>query len=193
MNLVTGFEPFTTGQGLMLTHNPTGDIAQRIGATLPDVQGAVLPVSFVATKNALLAKFEQVQPAHWIGLGFAPHRTTIDVEVVALNLEHATRGDNDGDTPSMRPILNDGPLAYRAKHDLEPLVRRLFGNSVPAQTHFHAGTFLCNQTFYLGCHRVELGLMQTATFIHVPPMDDYAPFTEALSAYLKSLSVNLSD
>ena len=28
--LLTGFEPFTTGQGLELTHNPTADIALRV-------------------------------------------------------------------------------------------------------------------------------------------------------------------
>ena len=28
--LLTGFEPFTTGQGLVLTHNPTADIVLRV-------------------------------------------------------------------------------------------------------------------------------------------------------------------
>ena len=96
MILVTGFEPFTTGQGLKLKHNPTGDIAMAVGARLDNAIGSVLPVSFAKTKASLLDLFDKHKPTHWLGMGFAPHRTTIDVEVVALNLEHAVRGVRDG-------------------------------------------------------------------------------------------------
>ena len=93
MILVTGFEPFTTGQGLKLDHNPTGDIAMAVASRLNSAHGSVLPVSFAKTKASLLDLFEKHRPTHWLGMGFAPHRTTSDVEGVALNLEHAVRGD----------------------------------------------------------------------------------------------------
>ena len=120
-------------------------------------------------------------------MGFAPHRTTIDVEVVALNLEHAVGGDNDGETPSMRPIIEQAPLAYRAAHDLQDLVNQLDGKSEKAQLHFHAGTFLCNQVFFLGSHEVQEGRLETATFIHVPPMPEYDVFQSALAGYLETI------
>ena len=187
MLLLTGFVPFTTGQGLKLAHNPTGDIALKLGALCPNTHGAVLPVSFSQTKRELLGLFADKRPTHWIGMGFAPHRSTIDVEVVALNLEHAVRGDNDGDTPSMRPVIDDAPLAYHARHDLNPLISSMDGQYQPAKANFHAGTFLCNQVFYLGCHHVEEGQLETATFIHVPPMSSYRAFEDALGQYINSL------
>ena len=189
MILLTGFEPFTTGQGLKLTHNPTGDIATSLGSSLTHVQGAVLPVSFTQTKTTLTDMFVNLEPTHWVGLGFAPHRTTIDVEAVALNLEHARSGDNDGKTPFMRPIVEGAPLAYRSRVDTADLAKTLNGHSVPAQTNCHAGTFLCNQTFYLGCHWAESShSLQTAVFIHVPPMERYESFQNALGEWLKGLA-----
>ncbi len=187
MLLLTGFVPFTTGQGLKLTHNPTGDIALNLASTLPGVHGAVLPVSFTKTKAELRTLLAESQPTHWIGMGFAPHRSTIDVEVVALNLEHARSGDNDGETPTMKPILDEAPLAYRAQHDLEPLISALDGHTRPAQANFHAGTFLCNQVFFLGSHQVAINQLETATFIHVPPMEDYTAFEAALGTYIRNI------
>ena len=184
MFLITGFEPFTTGRGLRLATNPTAAIARSLGETLPHATGAVLPVSFKETKEALRALYREVEPAHWIGMGFAPHRETIDIEVIALNVEHAPTGDNDGDTPSMRPVIEGAPLAYRAVHDLRPLCEALDGHGAAAQLNFHAGTFLCNQVFYLGCHEVVQSTLATATFIHVPPMAEYQGFKEALARYV---------
>ena len=187
MILVTGFEPFTTGQGLKLDHNPTGDIAMAVASRLDNAHGNVLPVSYAKTKASLLDLFEKHRPTHWLGMGFAPHRRTIDVEVVALNLEHAVRGDNDGDTPTLRPIHDDAPVAYRCAHDLSSLVNMLDGQSEKAQLNFHAGTFLCNQVYFLACHEVHQGRLETATFVHVPPMSDYKAFEAALTEYLRSL------
>jgi pyrrolidone-carboxylate peptidase len=51
----------------------------------------------------------------------------------------------------------------------------------PAVAAFHAGTFLCNQVFFLGCHGVESGTsLEKAAFIHVPPMDSFEPLVEGL-------------
>jgi len=184
MFLITGFEPFTTGQGLVLTHNPTADIAQALHAPEAGVSGAVLPVSFTRTREVLLSTFAEVQPRAWIGLGFAPHRTTIDVEVVALNIEHARSGDNDGATPSLRPIMPHEPDAYRSQGPVEELCAALDGQGAAAQLSFHAGTFLCNQSFYLGCHAARgEGSMRWATFVHVPPMAAYDAFGASLCAF----------
>lgn len=185
--LITGFEPFTTGRGLRLECNPTADIARRVASAVPGAECSVLPVSFVATRASLEALFEDTQPTHWLGLGYAPHREQVDVEMVALNLEHAPSGDNDGDRPNMRTLITDGPVALRSPMNLEAALERFQAHGIEAQGSLHAGAFLCNQVFYLGCHRVSrVDSMVMAGFIHVPPMDDFASFDAALIDILRS-------
>ena len=82
MVLVTGFEPFTTGQGLTLEHNPTADICRQVAANIDGAQHRVLPVSFQRTKKALLDALQHQKPKIWVGLRYAPHRTTLDFEAV---------------------------------------------------------------------------------------------------------------
>ena len=188
MLLLTGFEPFTTGEGLTLDHNPTASIATNVAGQMPDVVGAVLPVSYEKTRACLNALWERVGPTHWIGLGYAPHRTRVDVETVALNVEHAIRGDNDGVRPTNGLILEQGPLAYRSRVDTVEAARLLSAHGVDAVPAFHAGTFLCNQTFYLGCHRVETTeALESALFIHVPPMASFRDLEAGLVALIEAL------
>ncbi len=184
--LITGFDPFTTGQGLTLTENPTAGLAEGIAETLDECISAVLPVSFVRTKTVLTALFEQHQPQIWLGLGYAPHRTLIDIEYVALNIEHALRGDNDGATPHLQAVCDGGPNALFTRLPVDLFVDRMKAVGLPVQIGLHAGAFLCNQTFYLGCHEVEAnGQLLVAGFIHVPPNIDAALFTTAVSECLK--------
>ena len=184
MVLLTGFEPFTTGQGLALTHNPTADIVQRVAARMEGVTAAVLPVSYAATPEALQALFERHQPRVWLGLGYAPHRTTLDIESLAVNVEHAIRGDNNGARPFMEEVVPGGPPAHRTRLDIPAAVRTFAEHGVEASVAFHAGTFMCNQVFYLGCHRCEAGALDLASFIHVPPMPSYDAFERGLAALL---------
>ena len=188
MILLTGFEPFTTGRGLELTHNPTADIARSVAADLKDVMGVVLPVSYQETRRTLEARFESLCPRGWVGLGYAPHRTQVDIETIALNVEHAARPDNDGDQPFMRPIIKDAHLAYQTRLDVTAAIADFAEHGVQAFPCLHAGAFLCNQTFYLGCHRVEsVDSMKVAAFIHVPPMDKCDRFTAGLKSCLQRL------
>ncbi len=189
MILLTGFEPFTTGQGLKLTHNPTADYAAEVANGVDQVTSAVLPVSYRATRRALQGHLRSLQPLMWVGLGYAPHRTTVDIETIALNIEHATGPDNDGDQPFMRTIVEGAPAAYRTRLDVNDATTLFADHGVEAFASVHAGAFLCNQVFYLGCHHCEQDLgLSMAAFIHVPPLDDPAPFTKALAALLKNMS-----
>ena len=187
MVLLTGFEPFTTGQGLSLSHNPTADITRTVADETPGVTGGVLPVSYAKTPVALSALFEAHRPRIWMGLGYAPHRETLDIEQIAVNVAHANRGDNDGACPQREPIVNGGPVAYETRLDIASAIARFEAHGVDAHPAFHAGTFMCNQVFYLGCHRCAQGELDLAAFIHVPPMDDFSPFMRGLSAVLKDL------
>ena len=185
--LLTGFEPFTSGQGLVLDDNPTAHIVGRVAARMPGLQSAVLPVSYERTPLALQRQFDEHQPQVWLGLGYAPHRTTLDIEVIALNIAHAERGDNDGSRPFNREVIPGAPAAYRTRLPVAEILDKFATHGVEARAAFHAGTFLCNLVFYLGCHRCEQGKMSLAAFIHVPPMEHYGDFEDGLSEVLKSL------
>ena len=123
--LITGFEPFTTGQGLTLTENPTGPIAEAIAQRVEGAVSVVLPVSFKKTKVNLEALFAKYRPSIWLGLGYAPHRTHVDVEYVALNLEHALRGDNDGKTPNLEPVHKNAPNALFTRLPVDQIVTEM--------------------------------------------------------------------
>ena len=183
--LLTGFQPFTTGQGQVLAPTLTADIAVQVAARVDGVNAAVLPVSYSATPLAFHHLLESHQPRLWIGLGYAPHRTTLDIELLAVNIEHASRGDNDGDQPWMREVVPGGANAYRTRLDIPFSISILAAQGVDAVPSCHAGTFLCNQVFYLGCHQCESGSLELAAFIHVPPMADYAPLIAGLAALLE--------
>ena len=184
--LITGFEPFTTGQGLKLTHNPTGKTAQRIADRLENAYAATLPVAYRETRPALEELFESHRPLIWLGLGYAPHRLKIDVETVALNLEHATSSDNAGESPNMRPIIAEAPLAYRSRINEAAAVDILKGYNLDAQIATHAGTFLCNQSFFVGCHVAENSdFLKVGSFIHVPPLESFEVLEEALAEVLR--------
>lgn len=179
--LITGFEPFTTGQGLKLTENPTSLWAHAVANQVPNCFAATLPVSFQRTKLTLRKLFDKHQPKVWIGLGFAPHRLNIDVECIALNLEDCRGADNDGESPKRREIIPKAPLALTTRFNVDELVAKLNVANLNAQASFHAGTFLCNQTFYLGCHAVEMGpSLDKAGFIHVPPSINAKAFMNVL-------------
>ena len=185
--LLTGFEPFTTGQGLKLDHNPTADIVRRVAHGLEGVDYGVLPVSYRRTPEALEALWREHMPRIWIGLGYAPHRQDVDIETIAVNVEDCVGSDNDGYQPTRQRIIEGGPIAYETTLDM-PLALHCFqAHEVVAKAAFHAGTFMCNQVFYLGCHRQAAGHLEVAAFIHVPPMNDWSPFHRALDSLVKTL------
>ena len=188
MLLLTGFEPFTTSEGLKLKVNPTAEIVTHVAQKLSDVSSAVLPVSYKETKQQLTELFENKKPNAWIGLGYAPHRTTLDIEVVAVNLEHGEGEDNSGEKPWMRPIIENAPLAYQTHLDVPKAIEAFSTVGINAQASFHAGTFLCNQVFYLGCHLVKSNSpLEMAAFIHVPPMKHFRALEEGLTALIQNL------
>jgi pyroglutamyl-peptidase len=189
MILFTGFEPFTTGQGLVLTHNPTADIAQRVAERLPNAQAVVLPVSYAETRRVLVEQLDTHRPAVWIGMGYAPHRETLDLEVLAVNMEHCEGVDNDGERPFMRAIVEGAPAAYETRVNVSDAVAFFAEHEVELTPSFHAGTFLCNQSFFVACHRLEsVGDLRLAAFLHVPPMPSYDVLERALASWAEQLN-----
>ncbi len=181
MILVTGFEPYTTSEGLHVTVNPTSRIATNTASNSDSFVSAILPVSFKHAKNELVQLFETIKPKVWLGLGYAPHRATLDFEVVAINVEHSLQGDNSSDRPCNRRIVEDAPLAYQSAIDINDALAPFSQLQVETRASFHAGTFVCNQSFFLGCHFLQTtSYLQSVAFMHIPPLDNYAPIEHAL-------------
>ena len=166
--LISGFEPFLTSSGHMLPVNPTAGIASKVSEKLGLVESIVLPVSFEQTPKVLLEAFERIRPNRWLGLGYAENRKGVEVEVVALNVDHSRIQDNDGELRHLSPIIAEAPLALWAPFDYEALVETLSACGIPAKISTSAGTFLCNHVFFLGCwHAMQSNELDEAIFIHV--------------------------
>ena len=190
--LITGFEPFISVEDVKLDVNPTKNIAHAVASTSSDIESRILPVSFERTRTDFLRALKDVRPQVWIGLGYAPHRTSIDVESIALNLEYSTRPDNDGVQPDGRPIIPKAPLALATNLDVNVGVKHLDGCGAQARRWTHAGTFLCNQVFFLGCEaQVSGGPPNYAVFIHIPPMDSYGALERGLCDWISSIRVDI--
>ena len=188
MFLVTGFEPFISKNGIELEDNPTAHMAEQIANQHALTDAYTLPVSFERTRAIFNELLERRQPRYWLGLGFAPHRTDVDIETIALNLEHCLRPDNDGDTPLMRTAIAGAPLAYRSSLFPELFQRSFSEFGIDAKLSTHAGTFLCNQTFFNGCHATENAkYLIGAGFIHIPPLTDYTCAVSAIVNTLKAI------
>jgi pyroglutamyl-peptidase len=162
--LVTGFEPWGR-----LRRNPSGELALALG-------GHVLPVDFRRAERRLLSLVRRLRPEAILMLGLAQRRSRIELEAVALNVDHSEEG---GRRAWRRPI-GKGPLALPARLPLERLYRRLRAARIPVAISHHAGTFVCNHVFYaaLAATHVPCG------FVHVPPTGRLSFATQLRAARL---------
>lgn len=174
--LLTAFEPFVGSGGVRVDPNPSHaavmEALHELAETLPDlaVHVAVLPVSYERTRAVFSSLLAEVRPSVHVGVGAAVQRTRVEIEMVGLNLEHASGPDADGDAPAMRPIEPGAPLALQSPMRLMALASELAADGHPIGTSAHAGTFLCNQVLYLGLRSGANG-GPVSTFIHVPSPD----------------------
>jgi pyroglutamyl-peptidase len=143
--LVTGFVPW--GKHRV---TPSGELASEVG-------GHLLPVDFVRASRKLRRLIRRNRPRAIVMMGLAPGRKRINLEVVALNLEHRRRG--------WKKIRKGGPLGLMSRLPVDRLLLKLRQARIPATVSFHAGTFVCNRVFYeaLSASTVPCG------FVHVPP------------------------
>jgi pyroglutamyl-peptidase len=164
--LLLGFEPF---EGFPV--NSSWEAIRDLDGTT--IRGAPvasrrLPVSY-ARVDAEIDKFlTETAPSIVVAFGLHPG-SDIRLERIALNIDHTEpeRPDNDGDAPTDRAISPGGSTTLVSRLPLEPILRRLRTDGLPARLSFHAGTYLCNHVFYR--------LLQTdlpAGFIHVPPLEE---------------------
>ena len=157
--LVTAFEPYDAW--------PDNASWQALVAlardlpTSPQVTTRRYPVDFDAVRQRLTEDLQQ-RFDFAIHLGQAPGHAAIAVETVALNLAQPRGG-------VASPIVPAAPLAYRTRLPTAEWVHGLRGQGIPAELSFHAGTYVCNATFFWSLHLAETqGLATQAVFLHIP-------------------------
>lgn len=168
MVLVTGFEPFGGHR-----HNPSAAILsllpEEVGGKA--LQKAVLPVDTEELPKALEA-LHALRPEAVLHLGLAEGRPLLTLERLAVNLLDFERPDNRGRIVEEAPVVPGGPLALAARFPLKEALRRLKRAGIPAKPSLSAGSYLCNQAFYLSLHR--LPAHTPVLFVHLPPDETLA-------------------
>lgn len=160
--LITAFEPYdrwkTNASWLTLIQ-----LTQNLPPA-PAITTRLYPVDFALMKQRL-ADDLRANYDFALHLGQAPGAGRILLEAVGLNI-----GGSSSQTPDQfRPIVEDGPVAYRSALPLGEWSVKLRRAGIPAQVSYHAGTYLCNATLYYSCYLAEmLGLATRSAFIHVP-------------------------
>ena len=170
--LLTGFEPFD-GEPV----NPSWETVRVLDGAIIDghrVAARCLPTAFAGAAGALQAALREHDPVAVIAVGQAGGRAQISLERVAINLIDARIPDNTGAQPIDEPVVADGPAAYFSTLPLKAMLQALRGAGIPAEISHSAGTYVCNQVFYLLRHALRQRPEVPAGFVHIPYFPEQA-------------------
>jgi pyroglutamyl-peptidase len=184
--IVTGFSPFGSH-----TTNPSAEAVLELPDNVKfddnrqpiEVAKLILPVCCLEAFNVLSAEVEKClnSPFALVLSGLADNRGKISLERFALNVRDFRMPDNNGHELNEEHIDSHGPDALRSKVPLKDLAGRLTAAGFSCEISNHAGTFVCNETYY----RSLLSWQENPNcrgiiFVHVPPYEAYK------SAHLES-------
>ncbi len=171
--LLIGFEPFA-GE----TVNPSQILVERLNGEIIGgcrVTGAVLPVRFDNTCIALEERIDWHRSQLVLGLGQAGGRAELSLERVALNLIDARIADEAGAQPVDAKVIAHAPDAYLSNLPLKAMCERMHAAGVPANLSLSAGTFVCNQAFFVLAHALATSHTRgRGGFMHVPWLPEQA-------------------
>ncbi|WP_421558015.1 pyroglutamyl-peptidase I [Pseudomonas canadensis] len=187
--LLTGFEPFD--KDLV---NPSWEAVRQLdGVQLaPDVQIVArrLPCAFATAGECLTRLIDELRPAMVIATGLGPGRSTLSIERVAINVNDARIPDNLGEQPVDTAVIADGPAAYFTTLPIKAMVKAVREAGIAASVSQTAGTFVCNQVFYLLQHALA-GSGVRSGFIHVPFLPEQVAGSQQLSMALGMMVAGL--
>ncbi len=164
--LLTGFEPF----GEFIRNSSYDSIRELDNTNIAEFNVIVkkLPVSYKNAGKELEKYVKQYKPQ--IAISFGMGTEYIQFESVALNINYATRKDNDGVIiEEEEEIIPKKPPIYRTTLPYKKIYDALKEEKIPLIKSFHAGTYLCNNIFYHLMHFAEKYGIIRAGFVHVPP------------------------
>ncbi len=167
--LLTGFDAF--GGDLL---NPSWLAVEALQGQViegHEVVAAQLPTEFSASRKSLDALLHKHQPILVLCVGLAGGRAGLSLERIAINVTDARIADNTGAQPVDKPIVKSGPDAYFTTLPIKSMLSALTSSGIDAQVSQTAGTFVCNQVFYLLMHLLknhQKGFKSRGGFVHVP-------------------------
>ena len=163
--LVTGFAGYAEE-----IDNPSGALAQRLNGQRfggVEIVGRILPVDTAAVRGLLAAAINATHPEVIVVTGVAPGRTAPGLERVAINVRDFPIPDNEGRLPIDEPVESGGPAAYLSTLPNKAIIRGWREAGIPGHLSNTAGTYLCNQTFYLARTLSEHSDTRTG-MVHIP-------------------------
>lgn len=170
--LITGFDAFGKD-----TYNPSFEAIKTLddnilGAEIIKVQ---LETKFINAQDKLVELMDQFKPDYVILTGQAAGRDKISLEKVALNVMNSNICDNDNFKPVDQSITDNNEYALITSIDLLSLKSYLDKDKIPNHISYHAGTFVCNSSYYRVLDLIDKKYNNTkALFIHVPIIPEQA-------------------
>jgi pyroglutamyl-peptidase len=154
--------------------NPAERVVQDVAAEYPRDRAVIIPHVLTTSQpgvEPIPALLANDRPAAWIGVGLAAGRSALAVERVAINLADYRIPDEAGRQLQDQPIVPDGPTAYWSTLPVRRIEAMWRARDIPGYVSYSAGTFLCNQAFFLARHAAErLDPQPWVGFIHIPAM-----------------------
>ncbi|WP_106505620.1 pyroglutamyl-peptidase I [Brachybacterium timonense] len=190
--LLTGFAPFGGAA--------TNESWEAVRAATPlldhegvRVVGLELPVEFARAGQILEEAIESHRPRVVIAVGLAAGRTSVTPERVAINVRDARIPDNAGASPVDEPCEVGGPVGRWSTLPIKAMVQATREDlDLPAAVSQSAGTYVCNDVFYLLMAQLERRADGTrGGFIHVPAATDL-PVSETARALARMTQVALT-
>lgn len=169
--LITAFEPFderpVNSSMLLLNQLELDDI---------ELTKVVLPVTYDTSKLELLMNTYQDYDAV-LHLGEAAARKKISLESIAINKQGATIKDNLGVFKQDEEIIKGAPIGYETSVLLKSILDNI--NDSHLEISYHAGTYICNLTYYQSLNFIAQNLLQVkCLFIHYPLFSEHTLLLE---------------
>lgn len=164
--LITGFDPFG-GEKI----NPAFEAVKRIKDTIEGhhVIKAEIPTVFNKSIHMIETLIAEHNPDCVLCIGQAGGRSQISIERVAINMDDARIGDNEGNQPIDNQIQEEGEAAYFSNLPVKAMVKALQDQGIPSSLSNTAGTYVCNHVMYGVLHLINTKFPHmTGGFIHVP-------------------------
>ncbi len=198
--LITGFDAFNKD-----TYNPSFEAIKMLPDMINNYEiiKKQLNTKYIDAQSQLELLMSEHHPDFVILCGQAAGREKVSLENVALNVMNSTIFDNANYMPKDEVIIEGGPYAYTSSIDLIKLEKNLNDLNIPTYISYHAGTFVCNSTYYKLLNLINTTYSNTqGVFVHVPIIEsqliNYKESTptmslemiqEAFNAIISSLTI----
>lgn len=163
--LISGFDAFGKD-----TYNPSYEAILNIKShDLIDIVKVQLPTKYNIAGNMIIDRLQASYFDYVFLVGQAAGRKEITLEKYALNTMNSSIEDNAGFKPIDLPVIENKDSALESSIDLLALSSYLNNKDFISKVSYHAGTFVCNSTYYEVLNYIKENNLKTeAVFIHVP-------------------------